>query len=152
MTENLSFEDILDDLMLDEDEPTPEALARWSERYPQYRKELARFFETWAAQAKQPQRTRADEDKLVAKGVSFAMTLLRQRGRVIPVKPAEPVGPFDELVLTAVYMLRGEGHGANITEKVGEISEKETMLGTVFMSLNSLENRGLISSWTPEGQ
>ena len=50
MTDPITFEDVLDELMLEEPKPDYEALVRWQERYPKYRKELADFFATWSVQ------------------------------------------------------------------------------------------------------
>src|SRR6201982_69468 len=126
MTEKLSFEDVLDELMLEEETPGYEALVRWQERYPQYRQELADFFATWGIQegyAQLPDRTDIDEEKLVKRGVDYAMEILRKQGRLVPDTPLRPLQPLDQLVLTAVYLLRGQGYAVNITGKVGEMSE-----------------------------
>lgn len=66
----------------------------------------------------------------------------------------ESLGQFEQLVLTAAYLLRGEGYSVNITDKVNEMAPKRVMLGAVYVSLDRLESRGLVSSWfadpTPE--
>jgi len=143
---NVLFEDVLDALMLEESKPSYAALLRWSERYPQYREALAEFFATWAIQAEQPQQVALDEERLADKGVSHALEILRRQGRVSPVGAIESVAPFDQLVLTAIYLLRGQGYSVNITDKVGEMSGTEVLLASTFGSLNRLESRGLVSS------
>ena len=153
MTEKLSFDDVLDDLMLEEETPSYEALVRWQERYPQYRKELADFFATWAIQeahAQLPDRTDIDEEKLVKRGVEYAMEILRKQGRLVPDAPVRSLQPFDQLVLTAVYLLRGQGYAVNITGKVGEMSETAPTLGSILMALDRLEEQHLVSSWVDE--
>jgi PadR family transcriptional regulator PadR len=153
MTEKLSFDDVLDDLMLEEETPSYEALVRWQERYPQYRKELANHFAIWAmqeARAQLPDRTEIDEKKLVQKGVDYAMEILRKQGRLLPDAPVRSLQPFDQLVLTAVYLLQGQGHAVNIAEKVGEMSETRALLGSILMSLDRLEEQHLVSSWVDE--
>src|SRR6266852_5961482 len=153
MTEKLSFDDVLDDLMLEEETPSYEALVRWQERYPQYRKELADFFATWAIQeahAQLPDRTGIDEEKLVKRGVEYAMEILRKQGRLVPDAPVRSLQPFDQLVLTAVYLLRGQGYAVNITGKVGEMSETKPTLGSILISLDRLEEQHLVSSWVDE--
>jgi hypothetical protein len=148
MTQNLSFEDILDELMLEEPKPTPEALARWQEKYPQYRQALADFFETWAeqeARAGEPDDAPVDEEKLVQRGVEYAMNILRKQGRILP-DTVEQLRDDDQLVLTAVYLLRGQGYPVNIMEKVGEMSGTRALLGSVLMSLDRLESKYLIQS------
>ena len=143
---NVLFEDVLDALKLEESRPSYAALLRWSERYPQYREALAEFFATWAIQAEQPQQVALDEERLADRGVSHALKILRRQDRVSPAGAIEPVAPFDQLVLTAIYLLRGEGYSVNITDKVGEMSGTGVLLASTFASLNRLESRGLVSS------
>ena len=148
MTEKLSFEDVLDDLMLEEETPSYEALVRWQERYPQYRKPLAEFFATWAIQeayAASGQEIHIDEEKLVKKGVEYAMGILRKQGRIIE-GPLPTLAPYDQLVLAAIYMLHGQANPASITERIGDISGKRGYLGSVFVSLDRLEKNYLIMS------
>src|SRR5437879_12095611 len=86
MTDPITFEDVLDELMLEEPKPDYEALVRWQERYPKYRKELADFFATWSVQEHRAQfgpQTPIDEEKLVKKGVEHVMEILRRQGRII---------------------------------------------------------------------
>jgi PadR family transcriptional regulator PadR len=153
MTEKLSFDDVLAELMLEEETPSYEALVRWQERYPQYRKELSDYFATWGIQegyAQLPDRTGIDEDKLVRRGVEYAMEMLRKQGRLVPDAPVRSLQPFDQLVLTAVYLLRGQGYAVNITGKVGEMSETKPTLGSILISLDRLEEQHLVSSWVDE--
>ena len=62
----------------------------------------------------------------------------------------ESLGQFEQLVLTAAYLLRGEGYSVTITDKVAEMSAKRVMLGAVYVSLDRLERRGLLTSWFGE--
>jgi hypothetical protein len=143
---NVNLEDVLNALMLEEPRPSYEALLRWSERYPQYRDELARFFATWGIQAAQSEEVEIDEEKIVAEGVKHALEILRRQGRLVPKAEIESLASFDQLVLTAVFLLRGEGHSAKVTEKLNEISESRAYLASVFSSLDKLESLGLIES------
>jgi DNA-binding PadR family transcriptional regulator len=158
MMEKLSFEDVLNELMLKEPKPSYEALLRWCDRYPQYRDDLAEFFATWAIQSDMPETVEIDEEQLVEKGVNYAMEILRRQGRLIPNDEVASVDPFEELVLTAVHLLHGEGSGMKITEKVSELLGTEVLLGSVRVALARLEKRDLISSWRtdpetdPEGK
>ncbi len=146
MTRNVSFEDVLDALMLEEPTPSYATLLRWSERYPQYREALAQFFATWAIQADQPQRVALDEDRLVEKGVSHALEILRRQGRVEPKAAIEWLPPFDQLVLTATHLLRDQGDCLNIARKVSEISGTNVRCGSTSLSLGRLEAWRLVSS------
>src|SRR5579862_5978129 len=149
MAENLSFEDVLDDLMLEEETPSYEALVRWQERYPRYRKQLAEYFATWAIQEAHtaaPQQTHIDEEKIVKKGVEYGMEILRKQGRLLPDGPPPALDASDQLVLAAIYMLHGQGNPASITARIGELSGTRGLLGNVFVSLDRLERNHLIRS------
>src|SRR5690349_14566536 len=58
----------------------------------------------------------------------------------------ETLGQFELLVLTAVYLLHGQGYTVNITEKVDELAGRRVLIGGVFTSLGRLQTRGLVSS------
>ena len=45
-----------------------------------------------------------------------------------------------------MFLLRGSGRAANITDKVSEMSGKEVLLASTFMSLDRLERKGLVES------
>src|SRR3989442_14782887 len=123
MTEKLSLEDVLDELMIEEPEPSDEALARWSERYPQYRHDLAEFFATWRVQRDMPEQAEPeiDEEWLVQQGGNYAMENLRKQGRLISPGSIGPVAPLDPLVLAPGYMLSGGGYVGDITHKISEM-------------------------------
>jgi DNA-binding MarR family transcriptional regulator len=153
MNEKLSFEDILDQLMLEEPRPTHEALVRWSERYPEYRDALAQYFATWAIQgtrAEVPEQTVIEEERIAQKGVAHAMEILRKQGRVVSRDSVPSLSAFDQVVLAAIYLLQGRGEPATITLKASEISGKQALLGSVFVSLNQLESQGLAVSRYPD--
>lgn len=77
--EHVTFEDILDEIMLQESEPTHEALLRWSNQYPEHREELAEFFATWAVERESDERPAIDEDLVASRMVSHALNLLYQQ-------------------------------------------------------------------------
>src|SRR5262245_22753983 len=141
---SVSFEDVLSALMLEETRPTYSALMRWSERYPQYRDALADFFATWAIQAEQTQPVSVDEERLAAEGVRRALENLRGREEAAPIPAMAPLPEFDQLVLAAVYLLRGDAWGGSIVDKVSAMSAKQVAFGPVFSALNRLENSGLV--------
>src|SRR5882724_3671761 len=67
----------------------------------------------------------------------------------------ESVGQFEQLVLTAILSLRDEAYGVTIHEKAVQLAApKSVSLGAVYVTLDRLEDKGLISSWlsdpTPE--
>ena len=67
----------------------------------------------------------------------------------------ESVGQFEQIVLTAILSLRDEAYGVTIHEKAVElVRPKKVSPGAVYVTLDRLEDKGLISSWladpTPE--
>jgi DNA-binding PadR family transcriptional regulator len=67
----------------------------------------------------------------------------------------ESVGQFEQIVLTAILSLRDEAYGVTIHEKATQLTApKNVSLGAVYVTLDRLEDKGLISSWlsdpTPE--
>jgi hypothetical protein len=149
----MSLEDVLNDVMLQEAKPNAEALLRWQKRYPQYQQELAHFFNSWALQflrEEYPQEVAIDEDKLAAKTVTFVMDYLKRRDGLYPKAASERLKPFDVLILTAVYLLRGQGDDMAITDKVGAMQGDEADLGAVFESLSRLQRNGYIWPWNSD--
>ena len=143
----LSIDEVLDLVMLEEDEPSQAALLRWVERYPDYQAALTDFFATWTMQelhAKYAEPTKIDEEKLIQRGVDYAMEILRKQGRVVPAGTVESLSPFDQMVLAAAHALQGQGWAVNITEEVSKMRGTQVLLGSTFASLDSLEERGLV--------
>jgi len=60
------------------------------------------------------------------------------------------LGQFEQLVLIAAFLLSGEGYVIKIHEKVCELGGKRYQLGTVFVSLERMAKRGLVTSWYEE--
>lgn len=85
----LTIEDILDAVMHEEKSPSHEALQRWCERFPEYRRELANFFATWAMQHAQEGNSlpEIDEATMGSRMLSHALNFLHQHAgskRVLP--------------------------------------------------------------------
>jgi len=140
---NISLDDVLDAMMLEESDPSYAALVRWTERYPQYREDLADFFATWAMQAEETEDVEIDEERLVQLGVQYALHLLRPPVADVEHKPVS-LGPFDELVLAAMFIVRGEISGRELLDKISEMSGKQPLYGTLFSALTGLERQGLV--------
>jgi PadR family transcriptional regulator PadR len=67
----------------------------------------------------------------------------------------ESVGQFEQLVLTAILTRRDDAYGVSIHSKVAELARPKTVsLGAVYVTLDRLEDKGMIKSWlsdpTPE--
>jgi len=145
-TNNVSLDDVLDALMLEEREPSHAALVRWCKLYPKYRDDLTRYFATWSMQRLEAEAAGpvALDEKLAARTVDYVMDLAKREGRIEADATAERLSDFDQLVLTAIYLLHGDGYSVNITDKVSEMSGESVLLGSTFGSLTRLQKRGLI--------
>ena len=143
------FEDLTCDIMYEGDSSVA-ALKRWQEHYPQYRDRLAEFFNGWALQKlyhdlpEDNELPEIDEKRLVKEGVDFAMEILRTQGRLLPATPAELPAEFDQLLLTAIYLLHGKADPVCIAQKVGEMTNREVFVGDIYVALDRLENQELV--------
>jgi DNA-binding PadR family transcriptional regulator len=62
--------------------------------------------------------------------------------------PGASIGQFEQLVLTAVLALQDNAYGVTIHAKVSElVAPKTVALGAVYVTLDRLEDKGLIRSW-----
>ncbi len=67
----------------------------------------------------------------------------------------DSLGQFEQLVLTAILGLRDDAYGVTIHARVAELAAPKTVsLGAVYVTLDRLEDKGLVASWltdpTPE--
>jgi PadR family transcriptional regulator PadR len=67
----------------------------------------------------------------------------------------DSLGQFEQLVLTAILALHDRAYGVTIHSKVQELAHpKSVSLGAVYITLDRLEDKGMVSSWlsdpTPE--
>ena len=150
MTERLSFDDVLTLLMLEETDPHYTVLEKWQDRYPGYSRELADYFAAWGIQKAQTGPDLIDEEKLAASGVKYAMDMLRRQGRIIAKDQIPSLSSFEAIVLSAVYVLHGDGDVAGITEKVREISGQDVMKTATALALRGMQERWLVDSWAPD--
>ena len=62
-------------------------------------------------------------------------------------KQPDSIGQFEQLVLTAVLSLKDDAYGVSIHTKAAELARpKAVSLGAVYVTLDRLEDKGLISS------
>jgi hypothetical protein len=148
MTRDLSFDEVLELLMMEESSPHYDVLLKWQERYPGYERELAEFFATWAIQEHDPSPSVIDKERLAAEGTQKTMEMLRQQGRIVD--KIEPLSQFDQLVLTAVYLLHPDADTASITEKLSEMTGQQVLQETTSLALSGLQQRFLVDSWVPD--
>ena len=63
----------------------------------------------------------------------------------------EPLGQFEQLVLTAILALGEDAYGVTIHAKVEELSSpRKIARGAVYATLDRMEDKGLIASWMSE--
>lgn len=63
----------------------------------------------------------------------------------------DSLGQFEQLVLTAVLTLREDAYGVTIHAKVEKLAHpKVVSLGAVYVTLDRLEDKGLVASWLSE--
>ncbi|WP_420386702.1 PadR family transcriptional regulator [Roseivirga sp.] len=56
------------------------------------------------------------------------------------------LGEFEELVLLAVCILKGEAYGINVKKEVEKHSGRTVLLGAVHITLYRLQDKGLLKS------
>lgn len=56
------------------------------------------------------------------------------------------LGEFEELVLLAVCILKGEAYGINVKKEVEKHSGRSILLGAVHITLYRLQDKGLLKS------
>ena len=62
-------------------------------------------------------------------------------------RKVDSLGPFEQLVLTAVLALEDDAYGVTIHAKIEElVLPKTARLGAVYVTLDRLEDKGLITS------
>ena len=60
----------------------------------------------------------------------------------------DSLGQFEQIVLTAILALRDDAYGVTIHSKVRELARpKAVSLGAVYVTLDRLEEKGLVGSW-----
>ena len=63
-------------------------------------------------------------------------------------KRVDSLGQFEQLVLAAVMDLKDDAYGVTIHAKVEELTRpKRVGMGAVYVTLDRLEDKGLVSSW-----
>jgi len=60
----------------------------------------------------------------------------------------DSLGQFEQLVHTAILTLRKDAYGVTIHSQVAELARpKDVSLGAVYVTLDRLEDKGLVASW-----
>ena len=64
---------------------------------------------------------------------------------------ADSLGTFEQIILTALLTLRDNAYGVTIREKAEQLAHpKSVSIGAVYVTLDRLEEKGLVSSWLSE--
>ena len=142
MSANVTFQDVIDEVMLEETEPTYQALVHWQKLYPKWRDSLAEYFAEWALD-KTLDKTQTpeapadidggiDEDTIVEKTMEYVMYTLARQGRLIPENSSEPLRPLDRMVLAAIVELQGRAEAVHVSDWVDNTAGKSVSLGAIF--------------------
>ena len=65
-------------------------------------------------------------------------------------KATTQLGDFEQLVLLGVLRLADEAYGANIRQEIHARSGRDVSINAVYTTLDRLEAKGLLRSWTGE--
>ena len=64
---------------------------------------------------------------------------------------SDSLGQFEQLVLTAILTLRDDAYGVTIHGRVEKMAHPRAVsLGAVYVTLDRLEDKGLVTSWLSE--
>ena len=62
---------------------------------------------------------------------------------------AEPtVGEFEQMILLAVLQRKDDAYGVTIHDELARHTKRPLARGAVYMTLDRLEKKGLLESWT----
>ena len=61
-------------------------------------------------------------------------------------KPNNSLGSFERLVMTAVVALEDDAYGLPVSEKVNELDNKTANQGSVYVTLERLQEKGYLTS------
>src|SRR5215207_2963076 len=64
--------------------------------------------------------------------------------------PSSPLGDFEQLVLMGVLRLGDGAYGAAIRQEIHARSGRDVSINAVYTTLDRLETKGLLRSWTGE--
>ena len=64
----------------------------------------------------------------------------------LPVLMRETLGPFEQMVLTAIMTAGNNAYGVPIYDKVCELANKRVNMGSLYITLDRLERKHLVSS------
>ena len=59
----------------------------------------------------------------------------------------EFLGEFEQLVILALLRLGDDGYGMNVRRELEKTAGREVTFGTVYGTLDRLEEKGYVSSW-----
>ena len=65
-------------------------------------------------------------------------------------KLTSPLGDFEQLVLFGVLRLGEDAYGAAIRQEIHARSGRDVSINAVYTTLDRLESKGLLKSWTGE--
>jgi PadR family transcriptional regulator PadR len=76
----------------------------------------------------------------------FAFEIIRPTMSAIMMRKIQPLGEFEQVVLLAVLRLEGNAYGVPIRDEIAKHTGRRVSRGSVYMTLDRLENKGLLRS------
>ena len=64
--------------------------------------------------------------------------------------PPDYVGEFEQLVLMTILRLGDQAYGASVRDEIADRTGRDVSLSAVYTTLDRLETKGLLRSWTGE--
>ena len=65
-------------------------------------------------------------------------------------RPAPPLGEFEQIILLALLRLGTEAYGASVALEIEQQTGRAVSVSAVHTTLDRLERKGLLRSWTGE--
>jgi PadR family transcriptional regulator, regulatory protein PadR len=62
---------------------------------------------------------------------------------------AAPLGTFEEQVLLAVFRRKPDAYGMNVRRELEQVTGRDVTIGSVYVTLDRLESKGLVDSERP---
>ena len=69
---------------------------------------------------------------------------------IVGVMTTRPIGEFELAVLLCVSLLQEEAYGAAVRREVSKRLERDCSVGAVYTTLQRLESKRLVESWTSD--
>lgn len=135
-----TLDDVLNEFVVEYEQPTAEALKTWIGRYPQFRSELIEFAAAWAEEIilpSAPEMTTEEEERLVDRAMSHALNVSFSRDEQARAQESSKSE-------SGIKSLTGEARSAGLN-----VSEFAKACGLDLALVTKLNNRQIIPNTIP---